>query len=557
MKKLLLSTLLLLTAAAAGAQKVPQWLKTAAIYHIYPSTFMDSDGDGIGDLEGIRSKLDYVKDLGINTIWMSPCFMSEFEDGGYDITDFYRVDPRFGTNAQLVQLIEEAHTKGIRVCLDLVAGHTSDKHPWFRQSCEADPNLQYSDYFIWSDSKASFPDKKFVKSDAARNGNYMKNFFDIQPALNYGYAHPDPAQPWQQGYDAPGPRAVRQEIKNIMDFWMSKGVDGFRCDMAPSLVKGDDEHRTANMKLWHEMRAWIEEHHPECILISEWSEPSQAIKAGFHIDLIIHNKSGNEMYRPLVCNTTDKGEPVNCYFDRAGKGQVKSFVERYNREYHATRDQGFASMPTCSHDIWRLNRNQRRTPEELKTALTFFLTMPWVPIVYYGEEIGMRNLEDAPYKEGSKSSRNRSSCRTPMQWDATANAGFSTAEAERLYLPIDSNPLRPTVAAQQDDPESILSYVRGLLALRAATPALNTGGDWKYLSSVDQPYPMVYLREKDGEKYIVALNPSGSTVTTQFPAMGAEAETVYGTDLKAKYSVRKGTATLKMQPASAVVFHVK
>lgn len=557
MKKMLLSTLLLLTATAAGAQKVPQWLKTAAIYHIYPSTFLDTDGDGIGDLEGIRSKLGYIAELGFNTIWMSPCFESEFEDGGYDITDFYRVDPRFGTNAQLVRLIEEAHAKGIRVCLDLVAGHTSDKHPWFRQSCEADPNLQYSDYFIWSDSKASFPEKKFVKSDAPRNGNYLKNFFDIQPALNYGYAHPDPAQPWQQGYDAPGPRAVRQEIKNIMDFWMSKGVDGFRCDMAPSLVKGDDKHHTANMKLWHEMRAWVEEHHPECILISEWSEPSQAIKAGFHIDLIIHNKSGNEMYRPLVCNSTDKGAPVDCYFDRAGKGQVRSFVERYTKEYEATRDRGFASMPTCSHDIWRLNRNRRNTPEELKTALTFFLTMPWVPIVYYGEEIGMRNIEDAPYKEGSKSSRNRSSCRTPMQWDATANAGFSTADAERLYLPIDSDPLRPTVAAQQEDPASILSYVRGLLALRAATPALNTGGDWKYLSSVDQPYPMVYLREKDGEKYIVALNPSGSAVTTQFPAAGAEAQAVYGTDLKAKYSVRKGTATLKMQPASAVVFRVE
>lgn len=556
MKKLLLSTLLL-SAAAAGAQQVPEWLRTAAIYHIYPSSFMDSDGDGIGDLEGIRSKLDYVKELGFNTIWLSPCFQSEFEDGGYDITDFYRVDPRFGTNGQLIRLIDEAHAKGIRVCLDLVAGHTSDKHPWFRQSCEADPNLQYSDYYIWSDSKQNFPTKKFVRSDAPRNGNYLKNFFDIQPALNYGYANPDPAQPWQQGYDAPGPRAVRQEIRNIMDFWMSKGVDGFRCDMAPSLVKGDDKDHTANRRLWREMRTWVEEHHPECILISEWSEPSQAIGAGFHIDLIIHNKSGNDMYRPLVCNTTDKGAPIDCYFDRAGKGQVRSFVERYDKEYRATRGEGFASMPTCSHDIWRLNRNQRRTPEELKTALTFFLTMPWVPIVYYGEEIGMRSIEDAPVKEGSLSSRNRSSCRTPMQWDATANAGFSTADAERLYLPIDSNPTRPTVAAQQEDPASILNYVRGLLALRAATPALDTGGDWRYLSSVDQPYPMVYLREKDGEKYLVALNPSGSKATAQFPAEGDEAEAVFGTDLKTKCTIRKGMATLEMKPVSAVVFRLE
>ena len=343
MKKLLLSMTMLFTVAAATAQKVPEWLKSAAIYHIYPSTFMDSNGDGIGDLEGIRSKLDYIKDLGFNTIWMSPCFKSEFEDGGYDITDFYMVDPRFGTNTQLVRLIDEAHAKGIRVCLDLVAGHTSDKHPWFVQSCNADTDLQYSDYFIWSDSKSSFPTKKFVKSDAPRNGNYLKNFFDIQPALNYGYADPDPAQPWQQGYDDPGPTAVRQEIKNIMAFWMNKGVDGFRCDMAQSLVKNDDKHHTATMRLWHEMRTWLDENFPECILLSEWSQPRESIRAGFHIDLIIHNGSGYEMYRPLVCNTTDKGEPTDCFFDRAGKGQLKSFVENYDKEYHATRGAGLNS----------------------------------------------------------------------------------------------------------------------------------------------------------------------------------------------------------------------
>lgn len=222
----------LLCATAAYAQRGPEWLKNAVIYHIYPSSFQDSDGDGIGDLEGIRSRLDYVKACGFNTIWLSPVFESPFEDGGYDITDYYKVDPRFGTNTQLVELIRDAHAKGIRICLDLVAGHTSDKHPWFRQSRSADTNLQYSDYYIWSDSKSSLPTKKFVKSDAPRNGNFLKNYFEVQPALNYGYAHPDPDEPWQQGYDDPGPRAVRQEIRNIMAFWMDKGVDGFRCDMA-------------------------------------------------------------------------------------------------------------------------------------------------------------------------------------------------------------------------------------------------------------------------------------------------------------------------------------
>lgn len=560
MKKLLIPLLALLAAMQAPratARPVPEWLESAVIYHIYPSTFADSDGDGIGDLEGIRSRLPYIRSVGFNTIWLSPVFASEFEDGGYDITDFYRVDPRFGTNAGLVRLIDEAHALGIRVCLDLVAGHTSDKHPWFRQSCEADTDLQYSDYYIWSDSKASLPDRKFVRSDAPRDGNYLKNFFDIQPALNYGYARPDPAQPWQQGYDDPGPRAVREEIRRIMDFWMSKGADGFRCDMAPSLIKGDDAQFTANRRLWREMRAWVDEHHPGCILISEWSQPSYAVDAGFHIDLVIHNKWGNQMYRPLFCHTSDKGEPTPCFFDRAGRGGVRSFVERYTEQYLATRDRGFASMPTCSHDIWRLNRFDRRTPDELKTALTFFLTMPWVPIVYYGEEIGMRNIEEAPVKEGSYTSRNRSSCRTPMQWDATPNAGFSTAPAERLYLPVDPDPARPDVASQTDDPGSVLNYVRGLLALRAAVPALGPAGDWRYLGSVDEPYPMVFLREAGGEKYLVALNPSGRSASAGIPAPGLRAEAVYGTGTEAQYVVRKGTAHIRMKPASAVVWRVE
>ncbi len=559
--KRLLTTLITMCIAAqvATAQAVPEWLKDGVIYHIYPSSYKDSNGDGIGDLEGIRSKLDYVKSIGATAIWLSPIFKSEFEDGGYDITDFYMVDPRFGTNSDLVRLVKEAHAKGIKVCLDLVAGHTSDKHPWFLQSKQADTELQYSDYFIWSRSKSDFPTKKFVKSDGNREGNYLKNFFDIQPALNYGYANPDPSKPWQQAYDAPGPTAVRNEIKRIMAFWMDKGVDGFRCDMAPSLVKDDDENHTANCRLWGEIRSWMQTKYPENILISEWSNPQQAIKAGFHIDLIIHNGVGNQIYRPLVCNTTDKSAATDCYFDRAGKGELKTFVKAYSREYYSTRERGIASMPTSSHDIWRLNRMQRSEPEDLKVALTLFTTMPWVPIIYYGEEIGMRNQESAPYKEGSKTSRNRSSCRTPMQWDEQANAGFSTAEQKAIYLPIDPSDSRPTVAVEQADPKSILNYVRGVLALRAKTPALSTRGDWKMVSDAEQPYPMVYMRELEGESYIIALNPSGKSVECSFKAPKGKLNTIYGNDAgkATRTAIAKDKATLKMKPVSAVIFKVE
>lgn len=558
MKKLFMSIAAAICAAtSAFSADVPQWLNSAVIYHIYPSTFADSDGNGIGDLKGIHNHLDYIRSMGFNTIWLSPVFKSEFEDGGYDITDFYMIDPRFGTNQQLVDLVNDAHKRGIRVCLDLVAGHTSDKHPWFRQSCSADTSLQYSNYYIWNDDRNVMPAKNFVKNKGPRNGNFQQNFFDIQPALNYGYANPDPSQPWQQSTDAPGPRAVKQEIKNIMDFWMSKGVDGFRCDLAPSLIKGDDKDYTANKKLWQEFRQWIDENHPGCIILSEWSQPINAIDAGFHIDLIIHNKWGNDMYRPLFCQTADNGTPTPCFFDKAGQGSVDRFVKRYTEQFLATRGKGYPSMPTCSHDVWRLNRFDRNTPEQLKAAMTFFLTMPGVPIIYYGEEIGMRNIEDAPYKEGSLTKRNRSSCRTPMQWDTTPNAGFSTASADKLYLPIDPAADRPNVAQQQADPNSLLNYVKGLIALRDATPALRTGGDWKYLSSVDNPYPMVYMRELDGQKYIVAINPSGKSATAKFEAPALKATAVYGTDAKASYKVKKGMANITLKPVSAVIFRAE
>lgn len=439
MKRILSALAAVFFLLPAPAQQVPEWLKEGILYHIYPSSFKDSDGDGIGDLEGIRSKLPYIKSLGANTVWLSPVFQSEFEDGGYDITDFYRIDPRFGTNSQLVRLVREAHATGIRVCLDSVAGHTSDKHPWFRQSSEADRKLQYSGYCIGSDSKDSFPTKKFVRSDAAREGNYMKDFLDIQPALNYGYLHPDPAQPWQQGYDDPGPTAVGNEPKNIISFRMDKDVDGFRCDMAQSLVKGDDKQHTGTMRLWHELRNWFEAKYPEDIPISE-----------------------------------------------------------------------------------------------LKTALTFFLTLPAVPILYYGEEIGMRNQEDAPVKKGNYASRNRSSCRTP----------------------IDPSPARPTVAGEERDPQSILNYVKGLIALRRQTPALGTRGAWRFVSDVEQPYPMIYARELDGQKYLVALNPSKRSVTARFASEGASAETVYATDEGAKYGSKKRISTLKMRPVSAVILKI-
>ena len=207
--------------------------------------------------------------------------MSGWTDGGYAVIDFYKVDPRFGTNTDLVNLVNKAHSLGMKVIMDLVAGHSSDQSEWFKQSMEA-PNLRYSDYYIWPTFKPEDDEpapaqqggdavltiahaplsQKFVKTDAPRGPYYIKNFFDTQPALNFGFANPDPNHPWEQAVDAPGPMAMRRELKNIMAFWMDLGVDGFRVDMAASLVKNDFD-KAETIKLWQEdFMPWVGKEYP-------------------------------------------------------------------------------------------------------------------------------------------------------------------------------------------------------------------------------------------------------------------------------------------------------
>ena len=549
------------TLSATAQQKAqPEWLKSAAIYHIYPSTFMDSNGDGIGDLEGIRSKLDYIKSVGFNCIWMSPCFVSAWEDGGYDILDFYKVDPRFGTNEDLKRLIDDAHSKGIKILLDLVAGHTSDKHPWFQESLKAERN-EYSDYYIWTKGHTMpQPSFRWVDNSYPRDGIYLSNFFPIQPALNYGYYKVNPNNSWEQDYNAPGPTAVRNELKKIIAYWCDMGADGFRVDMARSLVKGDNSNGDGVRRLWNEIFTWYNQKYPENIMLSEWSDPEQSLSAGFNIDLLIHNGLGGKVYRPLVCETSDKLVPTKCYFTRKGDGDIKDAMKIYTEIYNTYRKiGGYASMPTNSHDIWRLTRLNRTTPEEQKVAITLFLTLPTPPIVYYGEEIGMRNLEYAPAKEGSFSSRNRSVCRTPMQWSTERNAGFSTVEdARKLYLPVDYSFTFPNVAEQEKDNNSVLAYVKGLLALRAATPALGVAGEWKYVGDLDNPYPMIYSRTLGEDKYVVLFNPADREVEGSIALMGKKVEWVYGNNASlAKCKTSKDGHTFKMQPISVAIFKIK
>ncbi len=212
-----------------------EWLNNAVFYEIYPQSFQDTNGDGIGDFRGIIKRLDYIKELGCNAIWMNPCFASPFGDAGYDISDFYQAAPRYGTNEDLKELFEEVHKRDMHILLDLVMGHTSVEHKWFQESMKPEKN-EYTDRYIWTDSVWETPEgAQTLRGISDRDGSCIVNFFSHQPALNYGYY--ERTAPWQQSPEDPGPRASLEELKNVMRFWLSMGCDGFRVDMAHSMVK--------------------------------------------------------------------------------------------------------------------------------------------------------------------------------------------------------------------------------------------------------------------------------------------------------------------------------
>lgn len=407
----------------------PQWLKTCVIYSLYPQSFYDSNGDGIGDLPGITEKLAYIKDLGCTAIWMNPIFESDFLDAGYDVKDFYKIAPRYGTEDDLVALCKKAHEMGLKVMLDLVAGHTSDQCPWFLESAGSEDNAN-ADRYIWAPEKPP-KEEKFKENASGRPGWFMYNYYDIQPALNYGFA--EVTEPWQLSVDHPVAMENQNELIRILDYWFRRGVDGFRVDMASSLIKNDPDKREC-MRLWRRIRRWMDENYPDNVLISEWSMPSQAIPAGFHIDMLIHNTNRclTTLFRHehFAHKVGDKmfGES---YFRKEALGNYEDFLEEYLPFYEKTKDLGFSES-------------------------------------------------DAP------------------------------------YLPVDPALDAPTVEGQKDDADSILNYVKALIALRKAHPALWADGEYR---TVESGYPLVFERKSGNETVRVILNPSAQGKTYGDPSI--------------------------------------
>ena len=339
-----------------------KWLDNAIFYEIYPQSFLDTNGDGIGDFQGIIEKLDYIKELGCNAIWMNPCFASPFGDAGYDVADYYQAAPRYGTNADLKRLFNEVHKRNMHILLDLVPGHTSVAHPWFKESCKADRN-EFTDRYIWTDSTwGQLENMGSLCGISEREGSVIVNFFAHQPALNYGFYKK--TQDWQQDPDDPGPKATLAEMENVMRFWIGMGCDGFRVDMAGSLVKNDEDSK-GNIALWRKVRAFLDAEFPEAVLVSEWGEPDKSLQGGFHMDFLLH--FGPSHYNDLFrCE-----EP---FFSGRGKGDVAAFVEKYKENYEKAQRKGLICIPSGNHDMDRLARSIHG--EELKVAFAFLLSMP-------------------------------------------------------------------------------------------------------------------------------------------------------------------------------------
>ncbi len=536
------------------SKSTPAWLENAIFYQIYPQTFYDSNGDGIGDIPGIIAKLDYIQSLGITACWLNPCFESPFQDAGYDVADYYKVASRYGSNTDLVQLFVEARKRGIRILLDLVPGHTSIEHPWFKESSKPEHN-QYSDYYIWTDSawKWEVPGYRVVSGFSQRDSSYVTNFFYFQPALNFGFANPDPSQPWQQPVDAPGPKRVRQELKNIMRYWLELGASGFRVDMAFSLVKGDNGLRQTS-KLWREMRSWLDVEFPDACLVSEWGRPSIAIPAGFHMDFCL--PFGMPGYTALLRkpygNSPGNDHYGFSFFDSIGSGNIMEFLDDYLNHFNQTRGKGHIAIPTGNHDI-NPRISKGRTAEDIELVFLFLLTMPGVPFIWYGDEIGLRSYEDMVSKEGGYQ---RTGARTPMQWSDGQNAGFSTASPDALYLPVDPAPDSPTVLQQENDPGSLLHRIRKLVTIRSNNTALQASAGFELLYAKPGLYPLVYKRWNDQDSYIIVINPSSRGVSVEIPLMSSGlSEVIYGpaSDLDLHNSI----LSLKLPGVSGGIYRIR
>lgn len=463
-----------------------------SFYEIYPTSFYDSNGDGIGDIKGIIKKLDYVKSLGFKGIWFNPFFLSNFKDGGYDIIDFKKIDPKFGTNADAYRLIKECHKRGLLVIFDLVAGHMSWDSPYFKDSAKSKMNKN-SSMFIWTDSAWTWDsDYAVIRGLYDRDGAFMVNFFVHQPALNYGFNKI--TRPWQQKTTDEGPKKTRDFIVDVMKFWCSKGVDGYRCDMADSLVKNDTDNKDATQECWRYMFGEVRKEYPNMIAVSEWSNPHQSLSGGFDMDFVLDHQSNFSyaFFRKGYEYESDgkmHGQPLfekfdQELYDKAIKDLVYRIKEQEDKPGH------YLAPISGNHDTFRIADSLKG--DDLKLAYLFLFTMPGIPFVFAGDEGMQTTRRGYPSKDGGFQ---RTGARFVMNWDKSMkNHGFSKTDGP-LYLPYNNKD--KDIESQIKDVTSLLNLIKALNKLRDANEDLTKHDGFELLDK-----PLSYRRGKT----LIAMN---------------------------------------------------
>ncbi|PYU57685.1 MAG: glucohydrolase [Acidobacteria bacterium] len=526
------------------------WWKHAVIYEIYPRSFQDSNGDGVGDINGITSRLDYLRDLGIDAIWISPMYPSPLVDFGYDVSDYTAIDPLYGTLADFDRLVSEGKKRNIRVVMDFVPNHTSDQHPWFKESRSSRTNPK-RDWYVWRDGKEpgqppnnwqSWFGHSAWQLDPATNQYYYHHFYTEQPDLNW--RNPE----------------VRKAMYDALRFWFKRGAAGFRLDAVSRLFEDPHLHDdpilpgknaygdpnilhkyTDNLPEVHqvlrEMRRVADEFPGDPVLISEADEPNI-------IELTkMYGQKNDEIQLPMDFQIAD----VN----KLSAPDFRKLLNEIDRNAAGGQPHYFFS----NHDQprqWDRYGDGVHNDQIAKLMAALLLTTRATPLMYYGEEIGMRttdpvrqeDVQDPIGKIGWPQEKGRDGERTPMQWDASKGAGFTTAE--RPWLPVPPSSAEYNVQAELQDPGSILCFYKSLLALRRSAPALRDG---KYLPlDQDNQYVLSFLRKTpgNGDSILVVLNLSAEPRTVRF------ALDVQGVK---ESSARPLIAVPKIGPESTVLTH--
>ena len=492
----------------------------AIFYELYPRAFADGDGDGWGDFIGLRERLDYLKWLGIDCIWLTPFYPSPLRDDGYDISDYTSVDPRYGTLDDFRALVEALHARGMRVLVDLVVNHTSDQHPWFVEA-RSSRRSPKRDWYVWSDTPDRYAGARIIfidtepsnwAYDQASGQYYWHRFYSHQPDLNY---------------DNP---AVQKAMLGVMDFWLRLGIDGFRADAVPYLYEREGTN-SENLPETHaylkRMRRFIDAHYPGRILLCEanqWPEDvrpyfgdGDEFHMGFHFPvmprLFMAVRSGD---RSKVVDILRRTPPIPpgcqwCTFLRNHDELTLEMVTEEERQWMWAQ---YAPDPRMRLNLGIRRRlaplldNDRRKIELMNSLL---FTLPGAPILYYGDEIGMGDNIELPDRNG---------VRTPMQWTAEEpGAGFSSAPPERFYAPVIADETygyrRVNVEAQRADPESLLNTLRRLIAIRKAVKPLGLG-DMQFV----EPEPkaaLAYTRSYEGQTALLIHNLSDAPVSAVLP----------------------------------------